>query len=107
MVAGGLINATAAAQVAEVMLTTHDAPTAVAQRLGVLQSRDAEQIGQWVDQVLAANEKAVHDAIANPKKLKASRGFLVGQVMKLSGGKADPRIVGELIEHKLAGSARR
>ncbi|HPC23275.1 MAG TPA: Asp-tRNA(Asn)/Glu-tRNA(Gln) amidotransferase GatCAB subunit B, partial [Phycisphaerae bacterium] len=56
----------------------------------------------WVDQALAANAQAVQDAIANPKKIKAARGFLTGQVMKLSGGKADPKIVGELIEKKLA-----
>ena len=33
--------------------------------------------------------------------MKAARGFLTGQVMKLSGGKADPTLVGELIEAKL------
>ena len=46
--------------------------------------------------------QAVQDAIANPKKLKAARGFLSGQVMKLSGGRADPRLAGELIEQRLA-----
>jgi aspartyl-tRNA(Asn)/glutamyl-tRNA(Gln) amidotransferase subunit B len=102
LVQSGKINATAAAQVAEVMLTGDESPAAIAERLGVVQSRDADQIGAWVDQALAANEQAVKDAIANPKKIKAARGFLTGQVMKLSGGKADPKIVGELIEHKLA-----
>jgi len=56
----------------------------------------------WVDQAFAANEKAARDAAANPKKKQQARGFLVGQVMKLSGGKADPKIVGKLIDEKLA-----
>ena len=59
----------------------------------------------WVDRVFAANEQAVQDALSNPKKQKRARGFLTGQVMQLSGGKADPKIVGELIEKKLAGTS--
>ncbi|HRS27450.1 MAG TPA: Asp-tRNA(Asn)/Glu-tRNA(Gln) amidotransferase subunit GatB [Phycisphaerae bacterium] len=102
LVQAGKVNATAAAQIAEAMLSSSDSPTALAERLGVLQSRDTDQIAAWVDQALAANAQAVQDAIANPKKIKAARGFLTGQVMKLSGGKADPKIVGELIEKKLA-----
>ncbi|MFQ5806634.1 MAG: hypothetical protein ACE5I3_09310, partial [Phycisphaerae bacterium] len=77
-------------------------PARLAKELGLLQSSDEDQIAAWVDQALAANEKAVQDAISNPKKLKAARGFLTGQVMKLSGGKADPKIVGSLIEKKLS-----
>lgn len=102
LVQAGKVNATAAAQIAEAMLSSSDSPTALAERLGLLQSRDTDQIAAWVDQALAANAQAVQDAIANPKKIKAARGFLTGQVMKLSGGKADPKIVGELIEKKLA-----
>ena len=42
------------------------------------------------------------DAISgNEKKVRASSGFLRGQVMKLSGGKADPKLTGELIEATL------
>lgn len=101
LVQTGKVNATGAAQIAETMLGSGESPAAIAERLGVLQSRDTDQIAAWVDQALAANQQAVRDAIANPKKIKAARGFLTGQVMKLSGGKADPKIVGELIEQKL------
>ena len=101
LVAGGQINATAAAQVGEALLTSAERPLDLARQLGILQSRDQDQIGRWVEQAVAANEQAVRDAIANPKKVKAARGFLAGQVMKLSGGKADPKIVGELIEKRL------
>jgi aspartyl-tRNA(Asn)/glutamyl-tRNA(Gln) amidotransferase subunit B len=102
LVQEGKVNATAAAQIAEAMLGSDESPATLAERLGVLQSRDTDQIAAWVDEALAANEQAVRDAIANPKKIKAARGFLTGQVMKVSGGKADPKIVGKLIEKKLA-----
>jgi len=107
LVADGQVNATAAAQIAEAMLTTHDRPAQLAERLGVLQSRDTDQIARWVAEAFAANTQAVQDAIANPRKLKAARGFLTGQVMKRSGGQADPKIVGELIEAELAKIATR
>lgn len=97
----GAINATAAAQIAEAMLDRPVPPAELAQAMGLLQSRDTGEITAWIEAAFAANAKAVQDAVGNPKKLQAARGFLVGQVMKLSGGKADPRIVGELIERKL------
>ncbi|OPY90546.1 MAG: Trehalase [Syntrophus sp. PtaU1.Bin208] len=73
----------------------------------MLQNRDTDQIARWVTEAFAAHVQAVQDAISNPRKLKAARGFLTGQVMKLSGGQADPRIVGELIEAELAKIAAR
>lgn len=101
----GLINATAAGQIAEALLGGGDGPPAsprqIAERLGLLQSRDEDLIAEWVAAALAANARAVEDARGNPKKMQAARGFLTGQVMKLSGGKADPRIVAELIDRQL------
>ncbi|RMF85510.1 MAG: Asp-tRNA(Asn)/Glu-tRNA(Gln) amidotransferase subunit GatB [Planctomycetota bacterium] len=128
LVADGKINATAANQIAERMAALADEefarrggrpeadcrtefpsleidsldPAQLAEQLGLLQTRDADQIGEWVRQALAANQKAVKDALENPKKRKAARGFLTGQVMKLSAGAADPKLVGELIERALA-----
>ena len=101
LVQEGKINATAAAQVAESMLDSYDTPTAIAEDLGVMQSHDENQIATWVAEALSKNEAAVRDAVANPKKIKAARGFLTGQVMKISGGKADPKIVGQLLDQRL------
>ena len=50
----------------------------------------------------AANRKAVHDTLHSPKKAPGAIGFLRGQVMRVSGGKADLRRAGELIEERLA-----
>jgi len=127
LVKDGKINATAAAQVAGVMVRRADElvaagvadessrrtrcepvdspaldPAKLAEELGLLQSSDEAELAAWVDQALAANEKAVQDAVSNPRKRKAARGFLAGEVMKLSGGKADPKIVRSLIEKKLS-----
>jgi len=101
LVADGTINATAAAAIAEKMLASPEAPRAIAQREGLIQVRDVGQMRAWVDQAFAANEKAVRDAIGNPKKARQARGFLLGQIMKLSAGKADPTIVGTLVDDKL------
>ena len=53
----------------------------------------------FVDQAIAANPGPVADFKAGKK---AAAGFFVGQVMKLSKGKADPKIVGKLVAQKLA-----
>ena len=102
--ADGQINATAAQAIADRMLASADGPLAIAQQAGLLQVHDEGQMRAWVEQAFAANEKAVHDALANPKKKQQARGFLTGQVMKISGGKADPKVVGKLIDERLSRS---
>ncbi|GJQ27056.1 MAG: aspartyl/glutamyl-tRNA(Asn/Gln) amidotransferase subunit B [Phycisphaerae bacterium] len=75
----------------------------LARELGLLQVRDESATQAWVDEAFATNPQAVADALGdNERKAKAAPGFLRGQVMKLSGGKADPKLTGELIERKLA-----
>ncbi len=102
MVDEGTINATAANRIAERMLESSESPDALADAMGLVAVLDADQTREWVDQVFAANEKAVGDAVSNPKKAKGAVGFLRGQVMKISGGKANPKLAGELIEARLA-----
>jgi len=98
----GTISATASVQIFEELLKEPgQSPGETAKRLGVVQVRDATATEKWVDEAMAANPKAVDDAKNNPKKKQASTGFLRGAVMKISGGKADPKLVGELLEKKL------
>lgn len=104
LVENGTISATASAQVFEELLSKVGAvPQAVAEKLGVIQVKDVGATEKWVDEALAANPKAVDDYRNNPKKKQASMGFLRGAVMKASAGKADPKLVGELLEKKLNG----
>ena len=63
---------------------------------------DRSTIAAAVDAALAANPKAVEDLKVGKKKPDAVKGFLRGQVMKQTGGKANPALVGELLEAALA-----
>lgn len=102
MVAGSKINATAAATIAEKMLTSPDTPQQIAERENLIQTSDAGALEKIVDEALAANPNAVECAKPGHKKEKASFGFLTGQVMKASGGKANPKVVQEILAKKLA-----
>jgi aspartyl-tRNA(Asn)/glutamyl-tRNA(Gln) amidotransferase subunit B len=67
---------------------------------GMVSDRDA--IVAAVDAALAANPKAIEDLKGGKKKPDAVKGFLRGQVMKQTGGKADPALVSEVLDVKLA-----
>jgi aspartyl-tRNA(Asn)/glutamyl-tRNA(Gln) amidotransferase subunit B len=101
MVDAGSVSAGSAGRIAEEMIGSPDAPDALAERMGLVMVTDENQTREWVDEVFAANAQAAQDAAANPKKAKAAAGFLRGQVMRVSGGKADPKLAGKLIEARL------
>ena len=65
---------------------------------GLKQVTDTGAIEAAVDQVIADNPAQVEKAKANPKLA----GWFVGQVMKATGGKANPKVVNELVATKLA-----
>jgi Asp-tRNA(Asn)/Glu-tRNA(Gln) amidotransferase B subunit len=71
------------------MLDCADTPSAIAQREGLIQVRDTGQMQAWVDQAFAANEPS--GRLANPEETGPRPHR---QVMKISGGKADPKMVG-------------
>jgi aspartyl-tRNA(Asn)/glutamyl-tRNA(Gln) amidotransferase subunit B len=100
--ADGTVNKTAANQIAEIMLSRGESPRQLAEELGLVQVQDMDSTRRWVEEAFTANENAVRDALQNPKKMQAAVGFLRGQAMKGSGGKADPKLLGELIEERLA-----
>jgi aspartyl-tRNA(Asn)/glutamyl-tRNA(Gln) amidotransferase subunit B len=101
MTVDGTINKSAVTKVAEAMLDGTESPRDLAETLGLMQIRDTVATETWVDQALLENEEAVAEAISDSKKAKAAMGFLRGRVMKLAGGKADPKIVGEVLESRL------
>ena len=74
-------------------------PAAIVEERGLGAVSDAGALEAFVDQAIAANPNVVEDYKAGKK---AAAGFFVGQVMKLSKGKADPKMVGPMIAKKLA-----
>ncbi len=74
-------------------------PDAIVEREGLAQTSDPSAVEPFVDEVLAANEKVVADYKAGKVNVL---GFLVGQVMKASRGKADPALANELVKKKLS-----
>ncbi len=98
LVKEGVVSLQAAKRIYAELPGNNDAPKAVADRLGLIQVGDTGQLGTWVDEVLAAATGEVARYQAGETKLM---GFFVGQVMKKSGGKADPKAVGPILQEKL------
>ena len=101
LVFDGTVSRTAANKLAEVMLERREQPDQLARELGLVQVQDTGATQAWVLEAFAANEKAIQDALSNPKKAKKAAGFLRGQVMRISCGKADPNLVTQLVDRRL------
>jgi aspartyl-tRNA(Asn)/glutamyl-tRNA(Gln) amidotransferase subunit B len=71
---------------------------AIVKEKGLVQISDAEEIEKAVDEVLAANPDEVERFKGGDQKLM---GFFVGQIMKATKGKANPKLVNELLKKKL------
>jgi len=80
------------------MFATGKSSAAIVKQKGIEQLSDVSAIETLCDEVIAANPKPVADFRAGNV---ASLNFLKGQVIKLSKGKANPQIVGEILEKKL------
>jgi aspartyl-tRNA(Asn)/glutamyl-tRNA(Gln) amidotransferase subunit B len=94
------ISNSAAQQVFAEMFETGKAPTAIVQEKGLAQVSDTGAIEKICDEVIAANPGPTADFKAGKV---AALNFLKGQVMKLSKGKANPGVAGEILERKLKG----
>jgi aspartyl-tRNA(Asn)/glutamyl-tRNA(Gln) amidotransferase subunit B len=94
------LSATAAKEVLKAVLDGRGSPRQVAEELDLLQVSDVSAIEAVVDEVLSANADAVEKVRGGDVK---PIGFLVGLVMRATGGKADPRVVQELVRAKASG----
>jgi len=88
-----------AKEVFEVMWADGSDADTVIEARGLKQITDAGAIGKLIDEIMAANPKQLADYRSGKDKLF---GFLVGQAMKASGGKANPALLNELLKTKLA-----
>ncbi|MGH7276586.1 MAG: Asp-tRNA(Asn)/Glu-tRNA(Gln) amidotransferase subunit GatB, partial [Candidatus Rokuibacteriota bacterium] len=99
LIADGTISGKIGKDVFQKMFASgEDAPVIVA-REGLTQVADVSALGAVIDQVMAQNPKAIEDY---KRGKTAAAKALVGQVMKATGGKANPGIVNRLLEEKLS-----
>ena len=81
----------------EIVFTEGGDPRQIVESRGMKQVTDTGAIEKAVDEIIAANPDKVAQAIAKP----TLAGWFVGQVMKATGGKANPQQVNDLIKAKL------
>jgi aspartyl-tRNA(Asn)/glutamyl-tRNA(Gln) amidotransferase subunit B len=99
LVRQGVVSHQAAKRVyAELARSPREEPRAAAERLGLLQVSDQGALAGWVDDVLSEHPAEVARYRGGETKLM---GFFVGQVMKRSRGKADPKGVQPVLQEKL------
>jgi len=94
----GKVTSQAARQVLAGMIETGKDALALVTELGVETIADEDELAPVVDEILAASEKAVRDYL---KGKKQALGALVGQVMRRTRGKADAKLVQELLKQRL------
>jgi len=101
MIAVGQVSATAGNTIMQKMLKTGKSPQLMAEELDLVQKSDAGELETIVDQVLTENTKAVDDVKSGGKKSKKALGFLLGRVMQKTKGRANPKVVSEILAKKL------
>ncbi|MGB9392111.1 MAG: Asp-tRNA(Asn)/Glu-tRNA(Gln) amidotransferase GatCAB subunit B, partial [Xanthobacteraceae bacterium] len=97
MVAQQVISGKVAKDVLTIVWAEGGDPREIVERRGLKQVSDVGALEKLVDEIVAANPDKLADAKANPKAI----GWFVGQVMKASGGKANPQTVNELLRKRI------
>lgn len=86
-------------EVLEEIFDENKDPMIVIEEKGLMQISSADELEKMVDEVIAANPQSVEDYKAGKKQ---AAGFLMGQVMKKTQGKANPKVCKVLIDEKLS-----
>jgi aspartyl-tRNA(Asn)/glutamyl-tRNA(Gln) amidotransferase subunit B len=97
LIAAGTISGKIAKDVFEIVWTEGGSPAQIVESRGMKQVTDTGAIEKAVDEIIAANPDKVEQVKAKPSML----GWFVGQVMKTTGGKANPQAVSDLLKAKL------
>ena len=97
LIAAGTISGKIAKDLFDITWNEGGDPAEIVRARAMTQMTDASAIEKLVDEIIAANPDKVKQAKAKPAML----GWFVGQVMKASGGKANPKAVNELLRQKL------
>jgi aspartyl-tRNA(Asn)/glutamyl-tRNA(Gln) amidotransferase subunit B len=97
MVAQQVISGKVAKDVLTIVWAEGGDPREIVERRGLKQVSDVGALEKIVDEIVANNPDKVADAKANPKAI----GWFVGQVMKASGGTANPQTVNKLLKKRI------
>jgi aspartyl-tRNA(Asn)/glutamyl-tRNA(Gln) amidotransferase subunit B len=97
LIGDGTISGKIAKDVFDILWVEGGDPRAIVEQRGLKQVTDLSAIEKLVDDIVGRNPDKVADARTNPKAI----GWFVGQVMKSSGGKANPQAVNDLLKKKL------
>ena len=98
LVEKNVVNSNSAKDVFQIMYSQGGDPVLIVEAKGLAQVSDSSELEKMVDDAIAANPKSVEDYKAGKK---AAIQFLMGQVMRLSKGKANPKLVTELLKSRL------
>ena len=97
-ISSGVISGRTAKEVFGIMVETGDEPKKIIESKGLQQKSDPKELENIVDKIISANKDKVEQYKSGKDKLF---GFFVGQVMKVSAGKANPQLVNEILKNKL------
>ncbi len=97
LIAKGDISGKIAKELFEIVWTEGGDPAEIVESRGMKQVTDTGAIEAAMDEIMEANPAQVEKAKANPKLA----GWFVGQIMKATGGKANPKVVNEIVRKKL------
>jgi aspartyl-tRNA(Asn)/glutamyl-tRNA(Gln) amidotransferase subunit B len=97
LIAAGTISGKIAKDLFEIVWSEGGDPATIVKAGGMEQVTDISAIEKVVDDIIGKNPDKVEQARSNPKLI----GWFVGQVMKASGGKANPQAVNDLLKRKL------
>ncbi len=100
LVADGTLSGRLAKEVFEIMFETGEEPARIVEERGLKQVTDTGAIEAEIDKVLSQHADKVAEYKAGKDKLF---GFFIGQVMRATGGKANPKAVNEILRKKLNG----
>jgi len=98
LIDNGTISGKIAKGIIDEIFNTAETPRQIISRLGLVQISDNDFIINIIKETLGENQKSIDDFI-NGKA--AARGFLVGQIMKKTKGKANPKLVNEMLDAEL------
>jgi len=97
-ISSGLISGRTAKEVFEIIKETGEEPKKIIESKGLQQKSDPKELEKIIDKIILENKDKVAQYKAGKDKLF---GFFVGQVMNVSGGKANPQLVNEILKKKL------